>query len=68
YALWEVIEFGDSYNVPTNSDPVDSRRNDGRTVTVTTYDIEEKDIKWNMALLSMREDKFWKRTGKKISI
>nr|GEY81591.1 ribonuclease H-like domain-containing protein [Tanacetum cinerariifolium] len=25
-------------------------------------------IKWNMALLSMRADKFWKKTGKKISI
>nr|GEW31702.1 hypothetical protein [Tanacetum cinerariifolium] len=31
-------------------------------------DIEERDIKWNMALLSMRADKFWKKTGKKISI
>nr|GEV27151.1 reverse transcriptase domain-containing protein [Tanacetum cinerariifolium] len=31
-------------------------------------DMEEMDIKWNMALLSMRIDKFWKRTGKKISI
>nr|GEW54319.1 putative ribonuclease H-like domain-containing protein [Tanacetum cinerariifolium] len=31
-------------------------------------DMEEMDIKWNMALLSMRVDKFWKRTGKKISI
>nr|GFA41849.1 ribonuclease H-like domain-containing protein [Tanacetum cinerariifolium] len=31
-------------------------------------DIEEMDIKWNVALLSMRADKFWKRTGKKISI
>nr|GEV47029.1 hypothetical protein [Tanacetum cinerariifolium] len=31
-------------------------------------DIEEMDIKWNMALLSMRADKFWKKTGKKISI
>nr|GFA42237.1 ribonuclease H-like domain-containing protein [Tanacetum cinerariifolium] len=31
-------------------------------------DIEEMDIKWNMELLSMRADKFWKRTGKKISI
>nr|GEY97208.1 hypothetical protein [Tanacetum cinerariifolium] len=30
--------------------------------------MEEMDIKWNMALLSMRADKFWKRTGKKISI
>nr|GEZ04164.1 hypothetical protein [Tanacetum cinerariifolium] len=31
-------------------------------------DMEEIDIKWNMALLSMRVDKFWKKTGKKISI
>nr|GEZ40899.1 hypothetical protein [Tanacetum cinerariifolium] len=31
-------------------------------------DIEEMDIKWNTALLSMRADKFWKKTGKKISI
>nr|GFD24613.1 ribonuclease H-like domain-containing protein [Tanacetum cinerariifolium] len=26
------------------------------------------DIKWNMALLSMRADRYWKKTGKKISI
>nr|GEW66257.1 hypothetical protein [Tanacetum cinerariifolium] len=31
-------------------------------------DMEEMDIKWNMALLSMRANKFWKKTGKKISI
>nr|GEZ04860.1 copia protein [Tanacetum cinerariifolium] len=31
-------------------------------------DMEEIDIKWNMALLSMRAEKFWKRTRKKISI
>nr|GEW34601.1 hypothetical protein [Tanacetum cinerariifolium] len=31
-------------------------------------DIKEMDIKWNMALLSMRADKFWKKTGKKITI
>nr|GFC28103.1 hypothetical protein [Tanacetum cinerariifolium] len=30
--------------------------------------MEEMEIKWNMALLSMRADKFWKRIGKKISI
>nr|GEX58089.1 hypothetical protein [Tanacetum cinerariifolium] len=30
--------------------------------------IEEMDIKWNMALLSMRADRFWKKTGKKITI
>nr|GEU41007.1 retrovirus-related Pol polyprotein from transposon TNT 1-94 [Tanacetum cinerariifolium] len=31
-------------------------------------DMEEMDIKWNMALLSMRANKFWKRIRKKISI
>nr|GEW97090.1 hypothetical protein [Tanacetum cinerariifolium] len=31
-------------------------------------DIEEMDIKWNMALLSMRADRYQKKTGKKISI
>nr|GFD01447.1 hypothetical protein [Tanacetum cinerariifolium] len=31
-------------------------------------DMEEMDIKWNMAPLSMRVDKFWKGTRKKISI
>ncbi|GKA49420.1 putative ribonuclease H-like domain-containing protein [Tanacetum coccineum] len=31
-------------------------------------DIEEMDIKWNMALLSMRTDRFWKKTSKKITI
>nr|GFA18380.1 hypothetical protein [Tanacetum cinerariifolium] len=30
--------------------------------------MEEMDIKWNMALLSIRADKFWKRIGKIISI
>nr|GFB52842.1 hypothetical protein [Tanacetum cinerariifolium] len=31
-------------------------------------DIEEMDIKWIMTLLSMRADRFWKKTGKKITI
>nr|GEW64910.1 hypothetical protein [Tanacetum cinerariifolium] len=31
-------------------------------------DIEEMDIKWNMAFLSMRADRYWKKTRKKISI
>nr|GFB06243.1 reverse transcriptase domain, reverse transcriptase zinc-binding domain protein [Tanacetum cinerariifolium] len=37
YALWEVIEFGDSHNVPANVDPADSRT--GRTITSTTEDM-----------------------------
>ncbi|GJR37760.1 putative ribonuclease H-like domain-containing protein [Tanacetum coccineum] len=36
--------------------------------TIDDDDIEEMDIKWNLALLSMRADRFWKKTGKKISI
>nr|GEV28848.1 ribonuclease H-like domain-containing protein [Tanacetum cinerariifolium] len=31
-------------------------------------DIEEMDIKWNMVLLNMRAERFWKKTGKRISI
>nr|GEZ74860.1 hypothetical protein [Tanacetum cinerariifolium] len=45
-----------STNAPTASTRIDKD------------DIEEMDIKWSMALLSMRADKFWKKTGKKISI
>nr|GEW17760.1 hypothetical protein [Tanacetum cinerariifolium] len=37
-------------------------------IRIAEDDIEEMDIKWNMALLSMRADRFWKKTGKKISI
>nr|GFA81690.1 retrovirus-related Pol polyprotein from transposon TNT 1-94 [Tanacetum cinerariifolium] len=40
YALWEVIEFGDSYKVPANTDPADSRT--GRTITTTTEDMQKK--------------------------
>nr|GEY89704.1 hypothetical protein [Tanacetum cinerariifolium] len=36
--------------------------------TIDEDDMEEMDIKWSMALLSMRADKFWKKTRKKISI
>nr|GEW42388.1 hypothetical protein [Tanacetum cinerariifolium] len=31
-------------------------------------DIEEMDIKWNMALLSIRANRLWKKTGKNITI
>nr|GFA97464.1 hypothetical protein [Tanacetum cinerariifolium] len=53
YALWEVIKFGDSYKVPTNSDPADSSTNDRRTVTVTTDDMQKKknDLKARTTLL-----------------
>nr|GEZ98924.1 ribonuclease H-like domain-containing protein [Tanacetum cinerariifolium] len=58
YALWEVIEFGDSYKVLTNTDPNDtSRRKDdeqsGRIVTITTEDMQRKknDVKARTTLL-----------------
>nr|GFC18735.1 hypothetical protein [Tanacetum cinerariifolium] len=35
---------------------------------INEHDMEEMNIKWNMVLLSMKADKFWKKTGKKISI
>nr|GEW46290.1 hypothetical protein [Tanacetum cinerariifolium] len=37
-------------------------------IEIDKDDIEEMDIKWNMDLLSMRADRFWKKTWKKISI
>nr|GFC82944.1 hypothetical protein [Tanacetum cinerariifolium] len=58
YDLWEVIEFGDSYKVPTNTDPDDTttKRDDdqsGRTVTFTTEDMQKKknDVKARTTLL-----------------
>nr|GFC13786.1 hypothetical protein [Tanacetum cinerariifolium] len=57
YALWEVIEFDDSYKAPTNFGPVDSIRKDaeqsGRTVTLTTDDMQKKknDVKARTTLL-----------------
>nr|GEX96654.1 putative ribonuclease H-like domain-containing protein [Tanacetum cinerariifolium] len=53
-----------SSNVPTASVNVTT----ANINQINEDDIEEMDIKWNMALLSMRADKFWKKTGKKISI
>nr|GEV76751.1 hypothetical protein [Tanacetum cinerariifolium] len=56
--MFGVIEFGDSYKVPTNTDPNDtSRRKDdeqsGRTVTITTEDMQRKknDVKARTTLL-----------------
>nr|GEU77966.1 hypothetical protein [Tanacetum cinerariifolium] len=34
--------------------------------TIDEDDTEEIDIKWNTALLSMRANRFWKKTGKKL--
>nr|GEZ17217.1 hypothetical protein [Tanacetum cinerariifolium] len=56
-------EDGNTACVPTASTNVPTA-----SASIDEDDMEEMDIKWNMALLSMRADKFWKRTWKKISI
>nr|GEX02568.1 hypothetical protein [Tanacetum cinerariifolium] len=123
YALWEVIEFRDSYEVPKNNAATGSASKGtatkkGRTVAVTNEDMQKRRndtaqelwaailktfceneatkktkknilkqqygnfkaegsktlqqtfnrLQWNMALLSMRANRYWKKTGKKISI
>nr|GEW54173.1 hypothetical protein [Tanacetum cinerariifolium] len=54
----EVIKFGDSYKVPTNTDPdnATTRKDDeqsGRTITITTEDMQRKknDVKARTTLL-----------------
>nr|GEV76462.1 hypothetical protein [Tanacetum cinerariifolium] len=58
YALWEVIEFGDSYEVPktnavTASASEGAVTQKGRTVTVTDDDIQKRknDVKARITLL-----------------
>nr|GEY50323.1 hypothetical protein [Tanacetum cinerariifolium] len=65
YALWEVIEFGDSYKVPTNTNPDDTttRRDvekSRRTVTFTTKDMQKKknDVKARTTLLLSLPDEY----------
>nr|GEZ27691.1 hypothetical protein [Tanacetum cinerariifolium] len=56
-------EDGNTVCVPTASTTIPTA-----SASIDEDDMEEMDIKWSMALLSMRADKFWKKTGKKISI
>nr|GEY06880.1 hypothetical protein [Tanacetum cinerariifolium] len=57
YALWEVIEFGDSYEVPkdvtTRSASDGTGKKKGRTVTLTTDDMQKRknDVKARTTLL-----------------
>nr|GEU95803.1 hypothetical protein [Tanacetum cinerariifolium] len=58
YSLWEVIEFGDSYEAPqevadTGSASEGSAKKNGRTVAVTTEDIQKRrnDVKARTTLL-----------------
>nr|GEY48149.1 hypothetical protein [Tanacetum cinerariifolium] len=58
YALWEVIEFGDSYEAPleesgTGSKSESSAKNKGRTVALTIEDMQKRrnDVKARTTLL-----------------
>nr|GFC68522.1 hypothetical protein [Tanacetum cinerariifolium] len=64
YALWEVIEFGDSYKAPTNTDLAESRT--GRTITPTTEDMQKKknDVKARTTLLLSLPDEHRLRFNK----
>nr|GEY33114.1 hypothetical protein [Tanacetum cinerariifolium] len=71
YALWEVIEFGDSYKVLTNTDldNTTTRKDDeqsGRTVTITTEDMQRKknDVKARTTLLLSLPDEHQLRFSK----
>nr|GEZ27003.1 putative ribonuclease H-like domain-containing protein [Tanacetum cinerariifolium] len=55
-------------NIPTASTQVSPASTNVAAASIDKDDIEEIDIKWNIALLSMRADRYWKKTGKKISI
>ncbi|GJT89042.1 putative ribonuclease H-like domain-containing protein [Tanacetum coccineum] len=54
-------------SVPTTSSQVSTVSTENIN-TIDKDNIEEMDIKWNLALLSMKADRFWKKTGKKITI
>nr|GFD20296.1 hypothetical protein [Tanacetum cinerariifolium] len=64
YALWEVIEFGDSYKAPTNTDSAESRI--GRTITPTIEDMQKKknDVKSRTTLLLSLPDEHQLRFSK----
>nr|GEU28856.1 hypothetical protein [Tanacetum cinerariifolium] len=71
YALWEVIEFGDSYESPqvdsaTGSASEGTTKNKGRTVVVTTEDIQKRrnDVKARTTLLLALPDEHQLRFSK----
>nr|GEU64432.1 hypothetical protein [Tanacetum cinerariifolium] len=71
YALWEVIEFGDSYQAPleesgTGSASESSAKNKGMTAAITTKDMQKRrnDVKARTTLLSALPDEHQLRFGK----
>ncbi|GJS24122.1 putative ribonuclease H-like domain-containing protein [Tanacetum coccineum] len=56
YPIWEVIQNGEC------SPKLDHEDLD----QVDEYDLEEMDLKWQVAMISMRIKKFYKKTGRKL--
>ncbi|GJW34643.1 ribonuclease H-like domain-containing protein [Tanacetum coccineum] len=54
--------------VPSTAEEKICKKNDVKARRVSTRQHQEMDLKWNMALLSMRARKFYQRTGRKIII
>nr|GEU38592.1 hypothetical protein [Tanacetum cinerariifolium] len=68
-----TMSLDDLGNEEVNNDSVSTASTNIPTASanigvIDEDDMEEIDIKWNMALLSIRADRFWKKSGKKISI
>nr|GEW92384.1 hypothetical protein [Tanacetum cinerariifolium] len=73
YALWEVIEFGDSYEAPkdgviTASGSDGTSKKKGRTVTLTTDDIKHKTAQklWAAILKTFGGNEATKKTKKNL--
>nr|GEX59049.1 hypothetical protein [Tanacetum cinerariifolium] len=67
----DTISLDDVYNHLNVYEPEVQKNSQIKYEDITQInedDIEEIDIKWNITLLSMRADRFWKKTGKKITI
>nr|GFB36978.1 hypothetical protein [Tanacetum cinerariifolium] len=71
YALWEVIEFGDSYEVPASAATTKTAsdgtgKKSGRTVTLTAEDMQKRknDVKARTTLLLSLPDKHQLRFSK----
>nr|GFA35623.1 hypothetical protein [Tanacetum cinerariifolium] len=75
YALWEVIKFGDSYEVPASVTTTETAsdgtgKKSGRTFTLTAEDMQKRknDVKARTTLLMSLPDEHQLRFRKKISI
>nr|GEU86826.1 hypothetical protein [Tanacetum cinerariifolium] len=66
YALWEVIDFGDSYVVPANTTDTTNSDKSGRTLTLTAEDMQRKknDVKARTTLLLSLPDEHQLRFSK----